>query len=1068
MFELVTGARRSIWNRVAVAGAGGRAVAPVIEALEGRRLLSVVVSSPEARARPAAFFGWAAIRAGREFVGPLASGKEPAVDGERPSRKPIAPQFSSFNSGALAGKIVYLTAGHGLSAGAGSTGSWSTDRDVNNGVVEDYGNQDQLQSFADYILRAGGTVAPLRPIGNQSAEVVLDNDSPGVTFTGAWSNVTTGLHYDEDYGTVPDAVRFRFATISPAETATATYAPTFTQAGFYPVYTWVTSGTNRARQSYTVSHSGGATTIAVDHRNVGRGWVYLGTYHFETGQSGSVKISNQSASGTIVVADAIRFGNGMGDWDPGTGVSGRTRSEEAGLYWIIRSLGVDGGAGRQVSDYDTGDDGSANISAQPKFARDINSAPFGQSIYLSFHTNAGGGRGALALTNADGGTGNTTNQTRYAFLLGKEVNEDLRAAQSQLEAAWSTRTTYTYDAPSFDYGEISSGNTGNEFDATIIELAFHDDATDALFLKSPLGRDYLARATYQGVVRYFSEFGGGSLQFAPSAPTGLRTRVDSAGNIVLNWAAPPADAVNANSSVNTGPNGYAASGYEIQVSTNGYGFDTLATTSALTHTVAIPPGDRSPRYFRLVATNAGGQSPPSPVAAARPGGTSNGGATSRVLVVNAFDRNDSALSPTVSASISYNPPGAGTPSVYTRVLQRLANSFDYVVQAGRAIEAFATGGAQIGFDSANNQDVASGAVPLANYQTVVWLAGEESTVDETFSAAEQTAVATYVNGGGRLFASGAEIGWDLDRPSGPTSSDRAFYNNILRSDYVSDDAATYNVVPTAGGIFAGLSPISFDSGATTYDAQTPDVITPAAGSGAVAALSYSGGLGGAAAVQFASASPAGARVVSMAFPFETIVSAADRAAVMARVLNFFQTPVALDTVPPAVFAININDGNAQRSRINSLTIAFNEPVTLDPGAFTLARRSDGASPAITTANPSADGRTFLLGFSGPAVQNASLADGIWDLTILASAIADTSGNRPAANTTTTFHRLFGDSNGDKTINTADFAAFTAVYGSSLASAGLNFAWWFDADNSTTLNNADLLQLRSRNGTLFIY
>ena len=108
-------------------------------------------------------------------------------------------------SGALDGKIVYTSPGHGFTFRAGT---WGTDRPDYSEIVEDFGTQDQLQFYADYILRAGGTVAALRPIGHQSNEVVLDNDSPGVTFNGSWTNTTaTGGFYDEDYGAVADTVR---------------------------------------------------------------------------------------------------------------------------------------------------------------------------------------------------------------------------------------------------------------------------------------------------------------------------------------------------------------------------------------------------------------------------------------------------------------------------------------------------------------------------------------------------------------------------------------------------------------------------------------------------------------------------------------------------------------------------------------------------------------------------------------------------------------------------------------------------------------------------------------------
>ena len=146
-----------------------------------------------------------------------------------------------------------------------------------------------------------------------------------------------------------DSVRYRFANSSAAETATATYTPNIPQAGFYPVYAWASPGANRTSQLYEINHTGGLTEVRVDHRLVGNGWVYLGTYHFNAGSSsseGSVQVSNQSTvGGSVVIADAIRFGNGMGDlpWGSsgiGTGtVSGQPREDEGSILWVYRGLG---------------------------------------------------------------------------------------------------------------------------------------------------------------------------------------------------------------------------------------------------------------------------------------------------------------------------------------------------------------------------------------------------------------------------------------------------------------------------------------------------------------------------------------------------------------------------------------------------------------------------------------------------------------------------------------------------------------------------------------------------------
>ena len=261
-----------------------------------------------------------------------------------------------------------------------------------------------MSFYADYLLRAGATVVPMRPVGRQTSEVVLDNDSAGVTFTGTWNNSVQSTYYDEDYGAVNDPVHYRWAdTTTGTETAVATYTPNIPQAGFYPVYTWVKWDTDRTSQLYRINHTGGSTEIRVDHSKVGRGWVYLGTYHFNAGSStteGAVQISNNGAAGKVVIADAIRFGNGMGDWvDTPTGapgVSGYPREDENSFHWIARSLGV--GVSLTTA---TGASTNNNVSAPSNFAQYMYNGAFGGAVYIGFHSNAGGGRGARGLIDAD-------------------------------------------------------------------------------------------------------------------------------------------------------------------------------------------------------------------------------------------------------------------------------------------------------------------------------------------------------------------------------------------------------------------------------------------------------------------------------------------------------------------------------------------------------------------------------------------------------------------------------------------------------------------------------------------
>lgn len=180
------------------------------------------------------------------------------------------------------------------------------------------------------------------------------------------------------------------------------------------------------------------------------------------------------------------------------------------------------------------------------------------------------------------------------------------------------------------------------------------------------------------------------------------------------------------------------------------------------------------------------------------------------------------------------------------------------------------------FDTCANEAIVDGAVELSAYDVVLWALGEEGEADETFSAAEQAEVTEYLDSGGGLLVSGAELGYDLSAVGLP--ADAAFLGDVLAAGYQGDDAGT----PLAGageGIFEGLTHVGFlDPG--QQDIAFPDQLATASGSTVV--LSYRGGSGGVAAV----ARDADAPTVVLGFPFESIDNAADRAEVMSRILGF--------------------------------------------------------------------------------------------------------------------------------------------------------------------------------------
>ncbi|HEX5218488.1 MAG TPA: fibronectin type III domain-containing protein [Verrucomicrobiae bacterium] len=808
---------------------------------------------------------------------------------------PIGPALGQ-PVGALSGRIVFTSGGHGWTAGASS---WGLQRPVLLEMNEDYGNVDQMNLFATYCFNAGATVVPMRPLGNQTNEVVLDNDDAGVTFVGSWSTSTSTTFYGN-----PGDVPYRFASLSPAETATAAYTPNLPAAGYYPVYTWVRHGPDRTFQLYRIRHTGGESLVRVPHHMVGNGWVYLGTYYFDAGSNptkGAVVISNLQPAplvGSVVIADAIRFGNGMGSVDRGFGVSSYPREEECARYWVQTSLGQ----GQSAALYDpdlpavTTDDGDDNVGAPIRMAREMNreaAENIYKRIFISFHSNAGGGRGVVGLWNDNAnhpGTG-TPNQFRLAQLAGLEVNNDLVGIGSPpLEVAWFNRGSSITATQTFAFGEIRNDTLGGEMDATIIEVAFHDDASDAALLRDPKVRNWIARAGYQAAVRYMNEFDAVPLTFVPEPPFNVRA-MGSGSNVVLSWSSPVAQA-------GSGP----VSGYLIYQSTNGYGFGNPVASGNVTSFAFTNLAANQNYFFRVAATNSGGQSMPSETVACRVAASPW---TPRALIVNAFDRFDKSINiRQTPAAQNYKPPGHDANSgTMNRVLPARNNAFDYVVPHAHAVGAHG-----LVYDSCQNEAVSLGLVNLSNYPIVIWACGNESTADESFSASEQSSVSAFLAAGGSLFVSGSEIAWDLDRPGGPSAADRNFLHNQLRAAYAGDDSGVYTFTPVGGSIFNGNLNGGFDNGSMgIYAVGFPDLLTPT-GVGASSVLNYQGVVTGAAAIAY-DGSAGGGRVVYLGFPFETITSSSVRNAYMADALTFLLPQPA----EPLVFDLigRLPDGNVR-------------------------------------------------------------------------------------------------------------------------------------------------------------
>ena len=524
--------------------------------------------------------------------------------------------------GVLSGKIVYSNAGHGWTQDE-SKGVWYTQRPLLFDMVEDMGNGDQLSLFAEYCWRVGATFVPLRPVGHQVCERILDNADRHVKWQGAWFDApTTGSLF---FGPAESAVAYRYAVATKDEASVVRFRPVIGVEGIYPVYVWARDGADRVPQTYRVMHRGGATQVTVDHRRVGKGWVWLGSFPFSKGEDGYVEIASRVedeslADGQhVVVADAVRFGNGLGDLNRGNGISGYPREEEASLYWIERMLPENGFA---VQFAQGRDEGSSNVGAPPRTGAFMNretGGGFWDRIYLGWHSNAldrqvnPNGRGASGLF-CQSPALRPDFQEEYGRECARVIN-DLLSSQTALGRAlpvpYEEYTTGTFSQ--IDFGEIRRDYLANEMPATIVEVAFHDDPADARLLRSPFVRHLFARAMVQVMTNLFAAHNaleGNKDTLPPGAPDLLAATTTPDGKARVTFR-PAAKDEAMKPSNNTA--------FKLYCSYDGIGFDggrmfavsQLKSSPLAAGAYEIATGEsvsKEPRFFKISAVNPGGES----------------------------------------------------------------------------------------------------------------------------------------------------------------------------------------------------------------------------------------------------------------------------------------------------------------------------------------------------------------------------------------------------------------------------------------------------------------------------
>lgn len=760
---------------------------------------------------------------------------------------------------------------------------------------------------------AGATVFTPRERDWQTKEIIVDNDK-GVSAEGSWY----GEHTEKEPWTDTGERGFGFRngilrdgenpftmgtarmirTTKKEDKAIAIWQPNFKEEGRYAVYvSYQTMPKSVDDAHYIVRHKGQETHFIVNQKMGGGTWVYLGTFDFDKGENpfNCVALTNQSKRKGVVTADAVRFGGGMGNIERGGDISHMPRCLEAARYYAQW-------AGAPYSIY-------GNKTGTDDYAEDINTRSLmtnwlaGGSPYvptkegkkvpielsLAVHSDAGYERdgkslvGSLAICTTSFNDGRLNSGiSRFAsqdFIeaLRSNVTRDL----SKKYKRWNWR--YLWDR---NYSETRLP----EVPSAIIETLSHQNFPDMKLGQDPNFKFTMARSIYKTILRYVSQMHRRPCIVQPLQPNLFKATLTGDNKVRLSWKAQDDELE---------PTAVPTS-YNIYVAAGSGGFDNGTNVRGTSYTMELEPGVMY--RFKVTAVNRGGESFPTSTLSAyyQPG------ATKTAMVINGFSRlsapavidniHEQGFDIKEDAGVSYGltagwsgkqqcfnkstmgstePNGLGYSGNEMAGNFVMGNTFDYVYTHADAIAATK----RYNVVSCTSETVESGIVDLINYDVVDLALGLQkydanSTVFyKSIPSMLRNKLSAYVLGHGKLIASGAYIGSDLqhdDERVWLESTLKVAYGGAIHTDTISGIKG----MGTEFDFYRQLNP-------THYAATKCDVLMPV--STAFCPLQYANGMS--AGVAYRGNDNA---TFTMAFPFECIIDRNKRLSIMNGILKFLE------------------------------------------------------------------------------------------------------------------------------------------------------------------------------------
>jgi hypothetical protein len=165
---------------------------------------------------------------------------------------------------------------------------------------------------------------------------------------------------------------------------------------------------------------------------------------------------------------------------------------------------------------------------------------------------------------------------------------------------------------------------------------------------------------------------------------------------------------------------------------------------------------------------------------------------------------------------------------------------------------------------------------LSNFYAVVWNVGWGF---PSLDADDRAAIGAYLDGGGSLFVTGQDIGWDFYDVSGSQYGNQVWYQTYLGCYYVNDDTNDMTIEGIAGDPISDGMAFAISGGTGASNQQYPSEIAP--WNGGVACLLYSAGREAGVHLDTGTF-----KSVYFSFGFEGIANEADRTLLMGNVLSW--------------------------------------------------------------------------------------------------------------------------------------------------------------------------------------